>query len=163
MITFTGYLTGAAEKAFVKRQRKTSLTILGIMVPLSLPTTFYVSVYLLRDIRFLYAILAALLLWGVVAVLPKGKKEHMSYLPKKIYVEEDNIVCNTAQDSTSKLISDVKKVIDYGEYYILYFPFGKSYDGFVCQKSLLTKGSLEEFEALFEGKLTKKAVDDSPS
>ena len=156
MIEFTGYLTGAAEKAFIKRQRKTSLTILGVMVPLSLPTTFFVSVYLLRDIRILYAILAVLLLWGVIAIIPKGKKEHMSYLPKRIYVEETHIVCITENDSTSKLISDVKKVIDYGEYYILYFPFGKSYDGFICQKNLLTKGSLEAFESLFEGKLIKK-------
>lgn len=156
MITFTGYLTGAAEKAFVKRQRKTNLMIFGFMLPFSIPTTLYVSLHIMKDIRFFYAILAVLLLWGVVAVIPKGKKEHMSYLPKEIYVEENYIVCNTENDSTSKLISDVKKVVDYGEYYSLYFPFGKSYDGFICQKSLLTKGSLEEFEALFEGKITKK-------
>ena len=57
----------------------------------------------------------------------------------------------------SAAIEDVVKLVDYGEFYDLSFPFGKLNDKFVCQKSLLSKGTLEEFEALFEGKIIRKA------
>ena len=35
------------------------------------------------------------------------------------------------------------------------FIFGKISDKFICQKDLLTKGSLEEFERIFEGKIKR--------
>ena len=55
----------------------------------------------------------------------------------------------------STLVNSVTRVLDYGEWYYLLFEFDSRDIYFVCQKSLLTKGSLEEFEALFEGKIEK--------
>ena len=43
-------------------------------------------------------------------------------------------------------------------FYFIKFPFGKYSDKFICQKSLLTQGTLEEFEALFEGKIERKSL-----
>ena len=54
------------------------------------------------------------------------------------------------------MISDVKKVVDHGEFYELSFVFGKVSDKFICQKSLLTKGTLEEFKAMFGDKVYRK-------
>ena len=77
-------------------------------------------------------------------------------LPKKIYVEDEYIVCVGEAYEESKFIDDVAKVIDHGEFYELVFPFGNASDKFICQKGLLTKGTLEEFEQLFSGKITRK-------
>ena len=54
------------------------------------------------------------------------------------------------------MIDSVKRVVDYGEWYDFVFYYSDRDLYFVCQKSLLTKGTLEEFEALFEGKIVRK-------
>ena len=76
-------------------------------------------------------------------------------LPKRIYTNGDHIVCVAEKYTDSKLIKDVKKVIDHGEFYELCFPFGKTSEKFICQKSLLSKGSLGAFERLFADKIIK--------
>lgn len=51
-------------------------------------------------------------------------------------------------------INEVKKVIDYGEcYFIIYTDVAQA---IVCQKDLIKEGTLEEFEALFEGKIKRR-------
>ena len=64
----------------------------------------------------------------------------------------------TDKSEEFRLIADAAKVIDYGDFYYISFPFGKISNNFVCQKDLLTQGTLEEFEALFEGKIVKKSI-----
>ena len=54
-----------------------------------------------------------------------------------------------------KSLEDVKKVIDYGTFYVINFYFGGVYSG-ICQKDLLIEGGLEEFEKLFEDKLVRQ-------
>ena len=156
MIEFNGYLTGAAEKGFVRKTRKIGLIGCGIVIPLSLPMIFFFSNVLLKDPAFAYAMLVALALVPIILLIPKGKKEHISMLPKRIYTDGEYIVCVADRYTDSKLIRDVKKVIDHGEYYELCFPFGKVSEKFICQKSLLAKGTIQAFEALFDGKISRK-------
>ena len=66
------------------------------------------------------------------------------------------IVRQHTKGETHRSINSVTRVLDYGEWYYLLFEFDSRDIYFVCQKSLLTKGSLEEFEALFEGKIEKR-------
>ena len=47
----------------------------------------------------------------------------------------------------------IKKVIDYGDYYLIVLPKYLPILDVICQKSLLVKGSLEEFETLFQNKI----------
>ena len=54
------------------------------------------------------------------------------------------------------MIDSVDTVIDYGDWYHLLFNFEDRDTYFVCQKNLLTKGTLEEFEALFDGKIERR-------
>lgn len=53
------------------------------------------------------------------------------------------------------MLSAVKCVKDYGEWYHFEFNFSDRDMYFVCQKSLLTEGSIEEFESLFADKLMR--------
>lgn len=51
-------------------------------------------------------------------------------------------------------MDQVKRVRDDGKYYsIIYADISNA---IICQKSLLVEGTLEEFEALFEGKIVRK-------
>ena len=158
MIAFNGYLTDVAEKAFFKKSRNSNLIGAGVLILLALPNIFLVGKMILRDDAFIYAMLASLLLSAVIILVPKGKKLRKSTLPKKIYMDNTSIVCVADSYIESKLIRDVTKVIDYGYFYQVCFRLGKWSDKFICQKSLITKGSLREFESLFKGKLIRKKI-----
>ena len=55
-----------------------------------------------------------------------------------------------------KSINTVKKVIDFGDWYHIVFKFPAKSIYCVCQKNLLEEGTIEEFEAVFEGKIVRK-------
>ena len=78
-------------------------------------------------------------------------------LPNRIWLDEDYIYCQAKAYLEQKCIDDVKRVYEYADFYELCFPFGNISIRFICQKSLLTQGTLEEFESLFKGKITKKS------
>ena len=79
----------------------------------------------------------------------------MLLLPKRIYSDGESITCVGANYIESKLIGDETLVRDFGEFYELVYPFGKISDKFICQKDLLTQGTIEDFEALFKNKIVK--------
>jgi hypothetical protein len=53
-------------------------------------------------------------------------------------------------------INEVRKVIDYGDFYSIRIKQQYEFGVFLCQKDLLTKGSIEEFEKTFKGKIIRK-------
>ena len=154
MIEFKGYISGAAEKAFFRKSRNILLKAYLFIFPTALSFVFLGGRLLQSDV-FIYAICALLLIIPLLFLIPPSKKDRRAMLPKRIYTEDDYIVCIADQYTDSKFISDVKEVVDHGEFYELTFPFGKISEKFICQKSLLTNGTLAEFESLFVGKLKK--------
>lgn len=54
-----------------------------------------------------------------------------------------------------KKIEQIKEVKEYSEYYFIIFKGLNIPPHFICQKDLLTQGSLEEFENLFAEKIKK--------
>lgn len=58
------------------------------------------------------------------------------------------------KNNTVGRVSKVAKVIDMGGWYHIIFHYGQSY--FICQKNLIVKGTIKEFEKLFEGKIEVK-------
>ena len=80
----------------------------------------------------------------------------MALLPQLIYTERETITCVSETYTEVAHINDVSKVVDHGDFYQLVFPYGKKTNKFICQKDLLTRGSLAEFEALFIGKIERK-------
>ena len=152
---FDGRLTGAAEKHFFIRSK-----ILGQKIILW-------SALLLAPGILSYAIRSEN--WSIVAVfvglfmcimllmvIPRSEKEKKQITPKKIVIEDGYIVCIAEKYTETRLVADVKLVKDFGEYYELCFPFGKMSEKYVCQKSLLTKGTIQDFETLFSGKISRQ-------
>lgn len=155
MIEFKGYLTGVAEKYFNRKTRMLGGNILLVSLALvCIPLIAF-------GIKYQNWLIVRICCFGFITVpimtfIPRGKKEKKSFLPKRIFVEDDCIICVADKYTETKFIEDVKKVFDYGDFYYLSFPMGNISDKFICQKSLLTKGSLEDFESLFEGKIERK-------
>lgn len=157
MIEFTGPLTGAAKAAFLLKQRKTGLLIFAIAFPLCLPLIYFIGHMMFHDPRFTYLMGGSMfVVCALMVIRPMSKKEVAQILPQRVYANRNHIVSIAEQWKESKQISDVSKVIDCGSYYDIRFPFGKMSDKFICQKDLLTKGSLEKFEELFEGKIRRR-------
>ncbi len=50
----------------------------------------------------------------------------------------------------------MKKITDEGDWYQIIFYFPHKVGDCICQKDLITEGSIEEFENIFEGLIVKK-------
>ena len=161
MIEFFGTLSEQCQKDTNKRTRKmvalvfTCFTILLGVVPT-------VVLYLQADEDFYeFAGLTVLLLivtvvmWlpiNVVRKPPKGVSTDIL-----VRIEDSHITRSGFGGVQTKPLSKVKKVIDAGDwYYVVFSRLGDLSNAFVCQKDLLTQGTLEDFEKLFEGKLVRK-------
>lgn len=154
MIEFKGILTGAAEKRFIKKSREFGVGLIVIALLIFLPLILVIAVTS-EYLELLWGYFAVLIGFPLMACIPKSKKEQAAVTPKRIFLEDDRIVCVADKYEESRWIDDVKQVRDCGAFYELVFPMGKLSEKFICQKSLLSKGSLDEFEALFEGKMIK--------
>lgn len=155
MIEFNGYITGVAEKHFKNRAIILGQNILLVGVVMILPVIFMLT--LATDNWLIFILYCSFFLTIPILVrIPKSKKEWLSLTPKKIFVKDENIVCVADKYTESRFVEDAKAVRDYGEFYEIVFPFGKVSEKFICQKNLLVNGTLEQFEALFEGKIIRK-------
>ena len=161
MIEFSGNLSGLAKSYYYKRERmfgiKITLITLVIAYPLILIMAYFLHNEFNRPILVLTcAYLPTFILFPLlILIIPMDKKGS----PKKIFTDEEYIVVVIEYGQGQeiyKLISDVESVKDFGEFYALQFPIRAGIsNAFICQKDLLTKGTLKEFEALFEGKIVR--------
>ena len=88
-------------------------------------------------------------LWNPRKKLPFRWEYHITIDEEKI-VQESPLWPKPVE----KPIKKIKKVLDYEDcYYVIY---GDMNNCIVCQKDLLTEGTIEEFEALFQGKIIQK-------
>ena len=86
----------------------------------------------------------------------KPNKQKPKIIPTKISINETGITATFSDGSTdSEEMKNVKKVIDYGDYYEFVF-YVKSKKYYFCQKDLLSKGTLQDFETLFQNVMVKK-------
>ena len=149
MVEFRGYITGAAKKRFMQKSRNMALGILLFALFAILPTIIIIGVRI-HSWQMIVGYCSMFVILPVAAFIPQGKKAELAITPKRIYIQEDHIICVTDKFTDARMIYDIKKVIDHGEFYELNFPVGKMSDKFICQKSLVHGGSLREFEAILE-------------
>ena len=157
MIEFDGYIHGKAEKYFWRRNAVFGQKIFIVSTLLCFPLILLLSNVFGKPMVIVYLLFIILIpLMSLCARLPKSEKKRNKFLPFNVCVCDDYIVVQTKLGTESRNIEDVKKIYDYGEWYAFIFSMGKVSTNFICQKSLLSKGSLEEFESLFEGKIEDK-------
>lgn len=135
-----------------------------LLVGLTL-TTILVSGVLMGDLdaEFLRLmcpinVVVALLGSGLCAALVYTKKEQAEVFPERICFldDEDNTVVIESPKEQRIEYSDLfRKVVDMGDFYYIDH-FAKTGRGYICEKALMTQGSVEAFERLLEGKIEKK-------
>ena len=154
MIEFNGYITGASRKFFFKKLiscfQNATIFAFTMVLPFII---LLVKTFQALSILYLYIAIFACLMIAYRILIPKAGK---STIPKRIYIMDDKMVCIADNFTENRSVDLVKKVYDYGEFYFISFRFGKISCYFICQKSLLTQGTVEDFEKLFDGKIVRK-------
>ena len=154
MIEFNGDITGNCKKYMLKRSSN-----LGRMAGLTVAILFGIPAIIISivwDWIFIIS-LPVLVLFVFLAGARPDQKTHSSILPNKVSITSKNkIISESEVFHYTRSIVDVKEIVDFGEWYHIFFYFEQRNGHFVCQKNLLSKGSIDEFEKLFEGKIIRK-------
>lgn len=150
MIKFGGELSTKCRLYAINRDRRLLLYAMIILmtplVVLNIIMALNINIFLLLFVPvFLIVIIASYL------YKPKVQKSMLCH----IEINEEIITMEVDEKYSERKIWDVKRIIDYGELYVIefYFP-GVLYT--VCQKNLIVEGTLDEFEHFFDVKIIKK-------
>ena len=162
MVVFSGEINQIIQNGIIKK-RDRQLCI--ILVAFNIICLFSTLIIWLCTKDFDSEVLKILVLSGLsilITLIIFISSNHYKCLFKWNYyimIEEGTItVINIHQNNFKnvKPISKIKKVIDYGDYYILNSNKWDISNGIVCQKDLIIKGSISEFEQMFNGKIVCK-------
>lgn len=154
MVEFCGEISGECLN-FVKKKLKVFYDILAIIV------VFVIFIIPTIILSFLYSFLLLIfLVMTPVFILFFSRVDIgvSTLLPLKIEISYEAVEMESEMGKRMRPLDDIKKVIDYGDWYVIKFNNPKKDRFFICQKNLLVKGNLEDFERLFNGKIIRKTV-----
>lgn len=154
MIEFKGRLSQKTEKHYLKRNSEQGQNLFLIALLLFLPAMLIWGVKL-KMWPIIGSYVSMFILVPLLARIPPSKKEKEMIMPTRIVIDDDCMYCYSKKCQEARYVEDVSIVRDFGDFYELRFPFGKVSNRFICQKDLITKGTLEDFETLFEGKIKR--------
>lgn len=150
MIEFNGKLTGKANSFYRKEFIKTILIFILCFTVIPLPGMINASRIFNTPITLIFHLVITLF-WPFLLRFRVGKK---FTVPERVRIDaEGSILYECGRLLNVVSIKSVKKVVDYGDFYYIQFPFLHLTNEVICQKELLTQGSMEEFEELFKDKL----------
>jgi hypothetical protein len=150
MIEFKGEITSKNAIDSQGRMLKKVLIICSIAAML------FMLVLLGANSFFRILILTFIPITMIVMVIIPNK--YMAFLPERLFVDLDErtiVSQKSGTGETFKMLDDVTKVEDFGDYYAFYFNNRVSGLGFVAQKDLITQGTIEEFEEIFKEVLVR--------
>lgn len=167
MIEFKGKLSSKCKEYLIDDSwRITFFTILIICIPF-----IVLTIVLTFKFDWIYSLIfipiALFMFFG--SLKPSTKSYEMFFgkngkifegeLQWNIIIDQNLISAEGIQRSETKNLDDIKKVVDMGDFYKIYFYFPHKSNLFVCQKDLIIKGTIEEFEDLFSAKIMRKKND----
>ena len=149
MIEFEGKVSKSVTKHIMRK-----FLMVGIIVDiivLLLGVSFFVSIGMNWVVSLIISFSSASI--SIVISVCSVKEA----LPLRICIEDDQTISGTyANGYGTRKLDQVKKVIDYGDFYDITFVLLYRWRNCVCQKDLITQGTIEEFEQLFEDKIVRK-------
>ena len=159
-IEFNGQITEKNQLDRMKRVDKTTnrsfligfVFIWVISVAIGLPLKIFRN--LLPELVFFTVIFVGLALIRT----PKEVLLRFRLFPHIIITEEDlslELLNRGKQLWRTRKLSRVKKILDCGEVYYIIFKFGDITNSWICQKSNIVNGSIEDFEKLFAEKIVR--------
>lgn len=161
MIEFSGEYSDESKNYIVKKMAIN--LFLSIFIASVIFTVIILFIAIKYDFWIITVFLLALLICNIFAlIVPYMKGERIKILtynlPKIIKINRDGTIETVWENRIMiKSFDNVKKIIDLGDKYYVTFSFPKGSD-VLCQKNLIIKGSIEEFEKIFEGKIERKYI-----
>lgn len=163
MIEFNGAISEKAQLDRLKRVDKNVMRvfIVGLIIIwliLILSDLFFGNV--LREL-WKEAVLCTVIMIVptlLMAIMPKKIALRFKIAPHIIITENDlslEMYSNGKQVWRTRKISKVKKILDCGQVYYIIFKFGDITNSWVCSKSNIVNGTIDEFETLFQSKIVK--------
>lgn len=154
MIEFLGNISKDCKKYIINKEvnlsKKISIIISFIsLIPIILLALFEDWIYTL--------FIPVVLLYVFLNSINTKEKNYESIFPYKITIDKEKITSISKKHFIVKSINDVKEVVDMGTYYVL--KTGKNSNMFVCDKSLLKNGTIDDFQMVFNGKIQKRIKD----
>ena len=165
MIEFKGEISKECKLYLLKREAR-ALFISAIITVLivGMPILIVGFVWEKNYLWFLILCFMAFIMFSLPMIslmMPKSREKSINQIhakvPLKVTISDDIIEVEYEEKYLEATTSEVTKIIDVGDCYILstrYFQREGYYCA--CQKDLLTKGTLEEFEELFADKIVRK-------
>ena len=152
-IVFEGELSEKNKKYFERGQdRDNRITMLIVAVLILVPVTllvvkcglYFISLYSLN------------IIFVVGAFIPLKKQAMELIYPEMIIIEGEDLKCLCKEDSVYEKVCYVTEVEDWGDCYRILFGSPRRKSMFLCQKDLITEGTIEDFEELFADKIVRK-------
>lgn len=166
MVEFSGSIS---EQNQIDRQKKIDkkVTRIILLVILIMPIIAILSFIFLHVFDKLW--LDALICEIVAVFVLIGIK----YMPQKvvlrfrlaphIIINENELMLECYKGGKrvyrKKKMSKVKKILDCGEVYYIIFKFGDITNSWICQKSNIINGTIEEFEEIFKSKIKRETKE----
>ena len=111
------------------------------------------------DLEYILFIIPFSALLAIALSYPASALEiKLGEVTQRIYINNGLVSAVSCEGRTrSAQICAIKKVKDFGDYYAMTLPgicvIISGY--FICEKDLLTNGTIEQFEELFDGKIVR--------
>lgn len=156
MIEFSGELSKENKNYILKIN--SLVGFLSFLIPVVLISVPIIICIFVWDWIFVLAMPILIAIPIVAAASPYIYKEKTlaNMIPKKITINDKGMLKVELDKKTiTKPVINIYKIIDKGDMYIIKLNFVKI-DGFICQKNLIAKGSIKEFEKQFKNKIVRK-------
>lgn len=157
MISFKGELSDKAKK-FVNKKHLKAAIILSIVESaiFSFPVVLLGILWDPMALSFLGVSAMIPVMNIVIWVYAQGYLTQIDFDNGIIYSYFSQPNTTEQVSGGSKDFDAVRAVVDYGDFY--YLDLFVNVSPFVCQKDLLVEDTIEEFEALFADRLTRKQL-----
>lgn len=153
MIEFKGELSKTCKDFVVKNEANCARrAAIIVCIPLA---AFDIWWSVSNHLIYLIA-LPALVMAVFLAGIKSNEKGYGLIMTKRVMIENNYLECEGDQFHDIKSIDRVKSVIDYGEWYKFEFSLPGNSQRFICQKDLITQGTIEDFENLFADKIIRR-------
>ena len=157
MIEFKGEISKACRKYIFWRYIKSSLfPALLVFILIGIPVIHFITTQLALPGWFIPIAIVCVLAMGVIPMVPSKKDLNKSIIATRMTIVDGEITVYGQKFEECMLVENVTKVFDMGEWYHISFGIIRDQGRMVCQKDLIVKGTIEEFEALFDGKIIRK-------
>ncbi len=154
MIIFNGEISNNS-KNYLLRYNKIGGFISGLIPAIII----LIPIIILTIVsNWAYAIaIPFIVIFPFITSIPCSKKNRYQIYPVEIKITDEQILCTNSKYNLVRELSQIKFVKDFGGFYHIQFDFPHRDIHFLCQKDLMVKGTIGEFEALFKGKIIRKS------